>query len=56
MARYALSLTDDGGFCLRGFLILRVAIGEFRLAALLYVLHPEDDPEREQIPLGQVLP
>jgi len=40
---YALSLADDGGVCLRRFHAFRVAIGEFRLAAILYVLYPEDD-------------
>jgi len=53
---YGLSLTDDGGVYLRKFHAFRAPIGEFVLAAILYVLYPKDDPEREQLSVGQVLP
>ena len=56
MVRYALSLGDDDSVCLPQFHTICATIGEFGLAAILYVLYLEDDLEREQLPVGQVLP
>jgi len=56
MVCHALTIIDDGGISFRGFHTLRAAIREFKLAAILYVLYSEDDSEREQLSVGQVLP
>jgi len=52
----ALSITNDRRLCLRRFYTFHAAVGEFELAAVLHVLHPEDYSGRGQLPIAQVLP
>jgi len=51
-----LSITNDCRLCLRRFYTFRAAVGEFELATILHILHPEDDSEWKQLPIGLYFP
>ena len=48
----ALSITNDHRLYLIRFCTFRAAVGELKLAAVLYVLHPEDYSEWGKLPIG----